>query len=277
MDPSIPNGLIGDPLRLQQIFINLVDNAYKFTERGTITVSAAVSGRGQNEVTMNFAVEDTGIGMSQGQIDEIFTAFNQADNSATRKYRGTGLGLAITRQMAELMGGTIGVQSEEGRGSRFTFSCKFPLAEAEGEPSDAAAPNDADKNSVLRGMKVLLAEDNEINALIAMELLDAVGVEVTTARNGSEALECLKTASDSGRPRFDLVLMDLQMPVMDGYEATKIIKGMPEYRDIPIYALTAHAFPEERERCLALGMKDHLTKPIDVESFYSALREVAVS
>ncbi|MDR1472139.1 MAG: response regulator [Synergistaceae bacterium] len=279
LDPSLPSELIGDPLRLQQIFINLVDNAYKFTERGSITVRAEVVERGRDEATIAFAVEDTGIGMSRDHIDKMFAAFNQADNSSTRKYGGTGIGLAITRQMVELMGGTISVESEEGKGTVFGFSCGFELPGRDEVAEDASAgEGEADENAVLRGMRVLLVEDNEINAMIATELLSAVGVEVTAAQNGHEALDRLKEAARTdGKPPFDLVLMDLQMPVMDGYEATRIIRGMPEYNDMPIYALTAHAFPEERERCFSLGMKDHLTKPIDVESFYGALREAVVS
>jgi CheY-like chemotaxis protein len=275
LDRDIPTRLMGDPLRLQQIFINLVDNAYKFTEKGSVTVRAAVSKLGSDDATLDFAVEDTGIGMSLQQMDDIFAAFNQADNSYSRKYGGIGIGLAITREMVELMGGHIGVSSEEGKGTLFTFSCSFPLAADEPETQGAETPND-DPNAILRGMRVLLVEDNEINTLIATELLDAVGVDVTTAQNGQEALEQLAQAAKTvGNPPFDLVLMDLQMPVMDGYEATKIIRETPEYKDMPVYALTAHALPEERARCLELGMGDHLTKPIDVESFYGALRDVA--
>jgi CheY-like chemotaxis protein len=280
IDKSLPDRLMGDPLRLQQIFINIVDNAYKFTEKGFITVRAAIAKCGPDDVTLDFAVEDTGIGMSSEQMDEIFSAFNQADNSSTRKYGGTGIGLTITRQMVELMGGEIAVSSKVGRGAVFSFSCVFPLAEEtltpEAEDKDAPINGD-DKNAILRGLRVLLVEDNEVNIMIAEELLDAVGIEVTTARNGNEALEQLAAAKANGKPPFDLVLMDLQMPVMDGYEATTIIKGMPEYKDMPIFALTAHASLEEKKRCLDLGMKDHLTKPINVETFYGALSEVAAS
>jgi signal transduction histidine kinase len=275
LDGDLPTRLIGDSLRLQQIFINLVDNAYKFTEKGSVTVRAAVSKHGSDDVTLGFAVEDTGIGMSPKQMDDIFAAFNQADNSSSRKYGGIGIGLAITREMVELMGGTIGVSSEEGKGTVFTFSCPFPLAAGE-SAAEARGPEPNDgQNAILKGMRVLLVEDNEINTLIATELLDAVEVDVTTAQNGVEALERLAESAKTDGPPFDLVLMDLQMPVMDGYEATKIIKETPEYRDIPVYALTAHALPEERARCLDLGMGDHLTKPIDARTFYEALRGVA--
>jgi CheY-like chemotaxis protein len=177
--------------------------------------------------------------------------------------------------MVELMGGEISVESEEVKGTKFSISCKFALDDDVSKPKE---PDDG-KDASLSGMRVLLVEDNEINAMIASELLEAVGVAVTTAENGQEALNQLAAsrADAGGDQPFDLILMDLQMPVMDGYEATKIIKGMQEYRDIPIYALTAHAFPEERDRCLSLGMSKHLTKPIDVESFYAALRDAAAA
>jgi CheY-like chemotaxis protein len=178
--------------------------------------------------------------------------------------------------MLKLMGGEVSVSSEEGKGSVFRFSCVFPLPPSP-EAGIPPASGEGDPNAVLRGMRVLLVEDNEINALIATELMEAVDIEVTTAQNGREALQCLAEAARSSGPPFDLVLMDLQMPVMDGYEATKLIKENLEYRDIPVYALTAHALPEEKARCLALGMKEHLTKPIDVKTFYEALREAAAS
>jgi CheY-like chemotaxis protein len=234
--------------------------------------------RGQNDITVNFSVKDTGIGMSQDQMDKIFAAFNQADNSSTRKYGGVGIGLTVTQQMVKLMGGEIAVSSEKGTGTTFSFSCVFQLVEPTAMSDVLPEEENEDENAVLRGMRVLLVEDNEINALIAEELLNIVDIDVTTAQNGSEALKQLEEASQTnGNPPFDLVLMDLQMPVMDGYEATKIIKTMPKYKDMPIYALTAHAFPEEKARCFDLGMEAHLAKPIDVEAFYTALRKAAAS
>ncbi|MDR3108616.1 MAG: response regulator [Planctomycetaceae bacterium] len=275
LDKALPTTLLGDALRLQQVLINLVDNAYKFTENGAITVRANVVAQVKNEVTIDFAVEDTGIGIDQQKLEEIFAVFNQADNSSTRQYGGVGIGLTITREIVELMGGTIAVSSEKGRGTIFKFSCTFPIIdavpmvkEADGEVSDP--------NKVLQGLRVLLVEDNKINALVATQLLQAVGVVVTGAVNGKVALEKLEEAKRSNADKpFDLVLMDLQMPVMDGYETTKIIKNNPEYSRIPVFALTAHALQEERDRCFALGMQDHLTKPIDVDMFYKTLREVA--
>ncbi|MDR2664903.1 MAG: response regulator, partial [Oscillospiraceae bacterium] len=279
LDPSLPETVVGDPFRLQQVFINLVENAFKFTERGAVTVRAAVAKQDADEISVFFAVEDTGIGMDREQVENIFAAFNQADNSASRKYGGAGIGLAVTQQMVELMGGAITVSSQPGIGTQFSFTCSFPTGpEQQPDPGKerAAGTGDGDGvNASLRGMRVLLAEDNEINAIIVTELLSSVGVEVTTAENGDAALRILGEAAQSraGAP-FDLILMDLQMPVMDGYEATQRIKSTPEYANIPIYALTAHAFEEERDRCLALGMEKHLTKPIDVEALYAALRDV---
>jgi signal transduction histidine kinase len=274
-DPALPGELTGDPRRLLQIFINLIDNAYKFTEEGSVTVRAALSARDAESVTIDFSVADTGIGMSREQMDGIFSAFNQADNSSTRKYGGAGIGLTVTRQMVELMGGRISVCSEEGKGTTFAFSCSFSIEEdaaASERPARAEGADAAAQNAVLHGKRILLAEDNEVNTLIAAELLSAVGIEVVTAQNGKEALDRLAESKRADGAPFDLVLMDLQMPVMDGYAATEAIRAMPEYRDLPIYALTAHAFPEDRERCLSIGMDGHLTKPIDTDTFYAALR-----
>ncbi|MDR0521825.1 MAG: response regulator [Planctomycetaceae bacterium] len=277
LDSSTPASLNGDPVRLRQVLINLIDNGYKFTEQGTISVKGSIVRSDPGNVMMKFTVTDTGIGMNAQTLDVVFAAFNQADNSMTRKYGGTGIGLTITRKIVELMGGSIDVDSKEGEGTTFTFTC--PLQVPEGvsfnEPQKQAVippllPVDA---AGLKDMRILLVEDNKINAMIASELIRAAGADVTLAKNGQEALDCFASASqERSKPVFDLVLMDLQMPVMDGYEATQRIKSIPDYADIPIYALTAHAFAEERERCKALGMAEHLTKPIDVERFYEALK-----
>ncbi|MDL2313560.1 response regulator [Desulfovibrio sp. OttesenSCG-928-C14] len=295
VDPALPPAVLGDPRRLRQIFINLVDNAFKFTEKGGISVSAQVARLQGGEVTLDFAVRDTGIGMSREQLDDAFVAFNQADNSTTRKYGGAGLGLTLTRQMVELMGGDLAVDSEVGRGTLISFSCAFRLTGDEENPeagADAGAEAvagleaaslegagkgdwEGEEKDALRGLRVLLVEDNEINTLVAQDLLDAAGVAVTTAQNGREALEKLEQAGKI--QAFDLVLMDLQMPVMDGFAATQSILARPEYRDIPIYAMTAHAFSEEKEHCLAIGMKGHLSKPIDVKELYRTLREAAAA
>jgi signal transduction histidine kinase len=276
LDSSLPPTLAGDPVRLKQILFNLIDNAYKFTEKGSITVRAVVVRHDPSNVMVDFSVEDTGIGMSRGQMDEIFAAFMQADSSPSRKYGGVGLGLAITREMVRLMGGTITVSGNEGKGTVFTFSCPFQVPEGVSIPQEPKPLPKDESNDILRGMRVLLVEDNKINAMIAAELLKSVKIDVTLAVNGAEALDRLaETVKSRGTPAFDLILMDLQMPVMDGYEATQVIKSTPEYKDVPVFALTAHAFAEERNRCFALGMQEHLSKPIDVEKFYAALRTVA--
>jgi signal transduction histidine kinase len=271
--PDIPKSLVGDSKRLLQVFINLVDNALKFTEKGSVTVRAEVRERGPEDVMLRFTVKDTGIGMTEEQMSGIFSAFNQADNSSTRKYGGAGIGLTVTQRMIDIMGGEISVSSEAGKGATFAFTCPFSLTAEEiaarNERADAA---DDARDAVLKGKRVLLVEDNEINTMIASELMNSVGIEVSTAQNGKEALDMLAKTTESGGPPFNLVLMDLQMPVMDGYEATKIIKATPDYRDLPVYALTAHAFNEDRERCLALGMEGHLTKPINTDLFYATLR-----
>ncbi|GHT35834.1 hypothetical protein FACS189427_06080 [Planctomycetales bacterium] len=285
-DKDIPETLLSDPERLQQIFINLISNAYKFSEKGTITVKAELVRRDPGTVLLQFSVSDTGIGMSPEQLQKIFAVFEQADTTYTRKYGGAGIGLTLTRELIELFGGDITVKSKENEGTVFSFSISFQIPENSGIPlSDTneikklaeAVPETSDSNNMLKGMKVLLVEDNTVNAMITAELLKQVGVEVTTAANGRLALDKLQEAH-AAKPEykpFDLILMDLQMPVMDGYEATKIIKETPEYKDIPIYALTAHAFVEERQHCFALGMEEHLTKPIDMNNFYKALRKAA--
>ena len=278
LDSSLPDMLGGDPVRLKQVLFNLIDNAYKFTEKGSVTVRAFVVRHDTSNVQVDFSVEDTGIGMSREQMEEMFAAFTQADSSPTRKYGGVGIGLTITREMVRLMGGTISVAGEAGKNTVFTFSCPFQIPEG-GPPLQNADVFPVPKNvanDVLRGIRVLLVEDNKINAMIAAELLKFVEIDVTIAVNGVEALDRLADAFKShGKPAFDLILMDLQMPVMDGYEATKIIKEKPEYKEIPIFALTAHAFAEERDRCYALGIQEHLTKPINVQQFYAALRTIA--
>ena len=271
---DLPPALLGDPLRLRQVFVNLVGNAFKFTERGSIHIQAAVLENAADSVLMQFAVRDTGIGMRPDQIDALFAPFSQADTSVTRKYGGTGLGLTITLNLVKLMGGGIAVESEHGRGTRVVFTCRFGLESA--APPGRAAP-EAETSSreepvSLNGLRVLLVEDNAINTQIALELLSEAGVAAVSAENGEEALRRIDEATRQGHaPAFDLVLMDLQMPVLDGYETTRRIRNRPEHNGMVIVAMTAHALVEERDRCLALGMSDHLTKPIDVAALYRTL------
>ena len=403
---DIPPTLLGDPLRLGQVLINLLGNAVKFTEAGEIRLIGEVLERTGNKVKLQFSVKDTGIGMTKEQANRLFQAFSQADTSTSRKYGGTGLGLAISKRLVELMGGSIWVVSEPGGGSTFSFTGWFGLSEttarkvlptrlvslkalvvddnasarevledqlatigAEIEQvasgaeaidavkrADAGRPFDvilldwrmpgldgvetarriradgslkhvpaiiivtafgreevrseAEDAGVdgflvkpvnqsmlvdmlveifapehrtaarevvtataydLNGLRVLLVEDNAINQQIAVELLEGVGVFVDVANNGREAVD--KLLAEGGNVRYDLVLMDLQMPEMDGYQATACIRAAPRLADLPIIAMTAHAMAEERDRCLAAGMRGHITKPIDPELLYRTLMQ----
>jgi len=261
--PDVPGRLVGDPLRLEQILINLVGNAVKFTERGGVTLQASVLDRRADAVLLQLSVRDSGIGMSLSVQQRLFTAFSQADDSVTRKYGGTGLGLAITKQLVELMGGAIWVDSAEGLGSTFTCTLWFGIADAAPAP---LPPELGAAGVLLRGLRVLLVEDNAINQQVARELLQDAGVHVSTADNGALALELLAAPT-----AYDLVLMDLQMPVMDGYATTTAIRADPARRALPIIAMTAHTMLEDRARCLAAGMNDHISKPIDPARLFAVV------
>ncbi|WP_326543739.1 PAS domain S-box protein [Pseudorhodoferax sp.] len=264
LPPEVPPALLGDPLRIGQVVTNLVSNAIKFTEHGRVAVQVAVLERQAGSVQLQLQVRDSGIGMSAEQTARLFQAFSQADGSTTRKYGGTGLGLTISKRLVEAMGGSIAVDSTPGQGSRFWFSLRLPVADSR---SLAATPvPQVLEQSPLRGVRLLLAEDNEINQQIAVELLESAGATVTVADNGRLALDQLAT----GAP-FDAVLMDLQMPVMDGMQATRLIRADARFAQLPIIAMTAHAMVEERERCLAAGMVDHITKPIDPQAMLQTL------
>jgi CheY-like chemotaxis protein len=349
LNDKIPDNLIGDPLRLSQIFINIVGNAFKFTKEGSVTIQAALVCKNELKTDIEFSVTDTGIGMTKEQTSKLFAAFTQADTSTTRKYGGTGLGLAITKRLVELMSGQIWVESEPNRGTSIHFTAWFDLdkskpetpvlvrdpaaqggADLDGDDDDTpeaaaevapdvaaghapdelpvlAAPQAPDSRSSdspapeaapakpksgkakakgqrpkqviglvpeLKGRRVLLVEDNDVNVLVAKGLMGKMGLDVTVAENGLVALEKLAKATKErlGRP-FDIILMDLQMPVMDGFEATRRIRENPDYSNLVIVAMTAHAFAEERERCAACGMNGHLSKPIDVAILTETLKD----
>ena len=269
--PDLPRHLIGDPLRLGQVLTNLVSNAIKFTERGEITVTAELLSDA-GPVDLRFAVADTGIGLTAEQTGKLFQAFSQADSSTSRRFGGTGLGLTISKHLVESMGGAIGVDSAPGAGSRFFFTARFraqgqamrgvPLPTMSADPATAVAA-DID----LAGARVLVVDDNEINRLIAQELLEAAGAMVRTARSGKEAVDCLAGGAD-----FDAVLMDIQMPEMDGYQATEAIRTRLGLADLPVIAMTAHALEEERRQCLDAGMNDHIPKPVDPDHLIRRLR-----
>jgi signal transduction histidine kinase/CheY-like chemotaxis protein len=272
IDPRVPRLVKGDTYRLRQVMINLLGNAVKFTEKGrvAITLELTADHRENNMVEILFSVTDTGIGIPAEKLETIFSSFTQADGSMTRKYGGTGLGLTISRELLRLMGGSIGVESREGRGSRFYFSIPFEICREapEVKPPLTAAPEVCGTTN--EKVNILLAEDNEINRKYIIALMKNKGWQVTAVKNGKEAIEILRSKNDRS---FDIILMDVQMPVMDGMEATKTIRKLEEYKQIPIIALTAHALKGDRERFLAVGMDDYLSKPLDANTLYSTIEK----
>jgi signal transduction histidine kinase/ligand-binding sensor domain-containing protein/CheY-like chemotaxis protein len=253
IDPAVPARLAGDPVRLRQVILNLIANAVKFTERGSIGVEVAAEPAGAGERGLRFTVWDTGIGIPRDKLDVVFESFRQADGSTTRRYGGSGLGLAICRELARLMGGRIWVESEAGAGSRFHFTARFQTTEGETAHAAVRAAATAASGAPAR---ILVAEDNRVNQLLTVRMLERMGHAVTTAHTGAEALAAIE------REPFDLVLMDVQMPEMDGLEATRAIRRSGDR--VPVIALTAHAMKGDRERCLDAGMSGYLTKPVQL-------------
>ena len=273
IDTPLPERLWGDPTRIRQMLLNLLSNAVKFTSQGGVTLILRSGLEEQGRRVLTYLVEDSGIGIPEARIDQIFESFTQADSSTTRRFGGTGLGLAITRELARLMGGSLGVENREQGGARFWFTLPLEPAQVEAQASEPDL-------SILRaergpftapGPRILLVEDNAVNSLVARQLLERMlGCRVVSVGNGKEAMDQLAASE------FDLVLMDCQMPVMDGYTATRLIR---EGRDgvlnpqIPIVALTAQAFQKDRELCFAAGMNDYVVKPVEFEALASAIRE----
>jgi len=257
--------VIGDPLRLRQVLGNLLSNAIKFTEQGSVTLKISQEQTGNSQFHCRFDVTDTGIGLSQQQINNLFISFHQADSSTTRKFGGTGLGLTISKQLVELMDGHIRVSSIPGKGSQFSFTLPFAIADEPTSISSTKINLSEQSPELLVNKRILLVEDNEVNQLIAQALLDEIRVKTQTAENGLEAIKLLN------QHEFDLILMDLQMPEMDGYETTLKIRNELTLSDIPIIALTANAMQDDIERCLKVGMNAHLAKPIDVKELHEML------
>ncbi|NGZ87212.1 hybrid sensor histidine kinase/response regulator [Duganella aceris] len=282
IDAAVPAKLVGDPLRLTQVLVNLTSNAVKFTERGEIVIAVELMARTAEDVSLRFSVSDTGIGMRPSQIARLFESFNQGDGSITRKYGGTGLGLSISRQLVELMGGEIKVSSTPGVGSRFSFTVRLGIADAAGvagwpaSPPSAHVPTAAGNTaawsaptlpdlSALDGARILLAEDNANNREVALEFLSAARIQVDVAHHGGEAVRMVHEGD------YDLVLMDIQMQEVDGLTAARRIRAIDRCKLLPIVAMTAHAMQGDREKSLAAGMNDHVTKPIEPEQLYRAL------
>ncbi|GGY47571.1 hypothetical protein GCM10007387_32040 [Pseudoduganella albidiflava] len=253
--PNVPAQLRGDPLRLEQVLLNFTSNAIKFSERGTVFLRARVIEERDNRLTVRFEVQDQGIGMTPAQVAGLFQSFHQADTSTTRKYGGTGLGLVISKQLAELMGGTVGVESTPGRGSTFWFTAQLEKGVAL-PPAASDTVLEEELLAPLRGAAILLVEDNVFSQQVGQELIEEAGATVVIANNGQEAIDLLQ------KGQFDCVLMDVQMPVMDGFEATRRIRGHAALSGLTVIAMTANAGREDQLRCQEAGMDDFLTKPV---------------
>ncbi len=261
VSPDTPRQLLGDSLRLGQILVNLISNAVKFTSQGEVVLTVTSKNSANHIVELCFSIRDTGIGMTDEQINSLFQPFSQADSSITRQYGGSGLGLTICKQLATLMGGEISVNSVYGTGSTFTFT--VTLAQAAFNQVAQIVEKLPIQN--YHAQQILLVDDNEINQEIAYELLTSMGLQVQVANNGKEGL------TRALAEPFDLILMDIQMPIMDGLTATRLIRLEKSLDDLPIVAMTAHAMQGDKEKSLAAGMNDHLTKPIEVEKLVAML------
>ncbi len=265
----LPPSLLGDPTRLQQALLNYAANAIKFTEKGTVTLRARKLEESAEEIVVRFEVEDTGIGISPAAMCRLFSAFEQADNSITRKYGGTGLGLVITRRLAELMGGVAGAESTSGVGSIFWFTATLKkmnerrqLVAPEREPAIDAETLVLQRH---HGKRILVVDDEPINREVARFHLELVDLHVDTATDGAQAVSMAQERN------YAAIFMDMQMPVINGLEATRQIRELPGYRQTPIIAMTANAFAEDKQRCFEAGMSDFLVKPFDPDTLFATL------
>ena len=269
---DLPQALRGDALRLSQILVNLLSNAVKFTARGSVALRCDVQSRAGAESTVRFCVRDTGVGIPQDVQERLFSPFEQADGSTTRRFGGTGLGLSIARELAQLMGGSVGVRSEPGRGSEFWFTARLQAAGVQERvapsPHEAVVASRNVEDALKErhpNARVLIADDNRINQELATELLRLVDLQVEVADNGRIAVDMASQGD------FDLILMDMQMPEMDGLEATRLIRALPRLDATPIVAMTASAFGADRDACLAAGMNDHIGKPVNPATLYEKM------
>ncbi len=269
LDPALPAAVLGDDLRLRQVLINLGGNAVKFTPQGDVVLQVQVLERTDTAVRLSFAVRDTGIGIAPEKQSVIFNGFSQAESSTTRRFGGTGLGLAISQRLVQLMGGHLQLDSTPGVGSTFHFQLQMPLAQAVPAAPVPAPVGAGAASQRLEGVRILLVEDNKINQMVANGLLGKEGAQVTVADNGRLGVEALQ-AQPQG---FDLVLMDLQMPEMDGLTATQFIRQGLGLEALPIIAMTANAMASDREACLDAGMNDHVGKPFQIDQLVTTIRK----
>jgi len=264
---DVPHCIIGDPFRLRQVLCNLIGNAIKYTEKGRIDVTVKkIEEHSNKKIKLEFVVKDTGIGIADDKTALLFKSFSQVDNSDSRKYGGTGLGLAIAKRLVEKMGGDIGVESREGEGSKFSFTYILEMVSADKHTTEPSVKKHGTYQKE-NALKLLLAEDNTISREFIEVVAREKGWEVTAAENGKEAVAAVEQMS------FDVILMDVQMPIMDGYEATRIIRQMEMLTNgrIPIIAMTAYALKGDKEKCLEAGMDDHLPKPLITHELYAML------
>lgn len=263
IDTKLPDWIESDPVRLQQILTNLIGNAIKFTEKGSVNLTVKVNSFNHGLYDISFIVEDTGIGISRKDFSKLFNEFSQIDEGNSRNFGGTGLGLSISKKLAKLLNGDIYFESELNKGSIFTF--RFSVLEASSIETDSL--DDETQDSFFSDYNVLVVDDNLINMKVASKFLSAVGVNVIEAKNGVEALELLDVN------QVDLIFMDCHMPVMDGYTATKNIIAKYSYRRPPIIALTASSMQEDIEKCYNAGMDDFISKPLNKEVMYNSLKK----
>ncbi len=262
----LPHNLVGDPTRLQQALLNYATNAVKFTETGKVTLRVLMQEETAESVRLRFEVSDTGIGITPEAMARLFNAFEQADNSMTRKYGGTGLGLAITQRLAELMGGKVGADSTAGKGSTFWFTVKLKKStEAVATLPATAVDAEAELRQHYAGQRILVVDDEPVNREVALMQLEDVDLLADTAEDGAEAVALAQ------KNRYAAIFMDMQMPKLNGIEATRRIRQLPGYRDTPIIAMTANAFAEDKAQCLAAGMNDFLIKPFNPDELFAIL------
>ncbi|MGE5503066.1 MAG: ATP-binding protein [Actinomycetota bacterium] len=269
IDPALPRHLRGDRMRISQAVLNYAGNAVKFTERGSVCIRAKVAGTRGEEILVRFEVADTGIGISDDMKARLFSAFEQGDSSTTRRFGGSGLGLAINRQIAQLMGGEVGVDSTPGQGSTFWFTAWLKQArEGSGHAEPTVLPVAVSEKLLAERhshARLLLVEDNPVNQKVALAILKKAHLPVDVAENGAVAVDMARATA------YDIILMDVHMPVMDGLTAARAIRRLPGRAEVPIVAMTANAFAEERQACLDAGMNDHIGKPVRTELLFALL------